>query len=392
MKEFEAENRYSLVQQKKDREAGPVLPYAPSSALPPFLRHDLYTNSGDVLSFNAYFYENIEESNLETTRLRQVTIYYFQKDDTLQVIEPRQENSGVPQGPFLSRRKVSRPEPDSGFYTLMDLTIGSEIVIFGRRFHIVDAGDKARGVLASLGYPQGEAISMPEDRYTVELATRRGRETGKDTSVPRGKPITALKTFAEATLGRAVGVGHSLGPFLAHDRQVLRFHCEWDCSDQLFGGVNPYTLHFFVADGTVEVQEVANPNSGKEAFPMLLSRRRLPKDFRAQVPFRDAVTDPAPLESFYAAPDLRVGGSVTLWGRQLRLLDCDDFTRQYYREELGVEQGSVPPPEVPPPAPKQLPPPPGRPAHRERSRQLGELFEPPAQEGESPPPQAADQR
>lgn len=360
MKAFENENRYSLVQQKYDKECGnPVLPYSASSTLPPFLAHDLYGNSGDVLPFKAYFSEAVDESNLETNRLRKVDIFYYLTDDSMQISEPRQENSGVPQGPFLSRRRVPRPSPATDFYTLADLNIGNELEIFGRTFHIVDMGEKTRGVLSSLGMPQGNALPYPTDRYTMDLGKRRSRETGRDPTVPRGKPITALKTYAEATLGRSVAVSQNLGQFLENDRKVLRFYCEWDTQGDLYGGVNRYTVHFFVTDGTVEVREVHTANNGKDPWPMLLSRRRLPKDYHSMVPHRDPVTDPAPKSSFYEVADFVVGRTFNLWGRPMLIKDCDGATREYYRSVLGVQQGKVEDePSSPPPA-KVLPPPAG---------------------------------
>lgn len=29
--------------------------------------------------------------------------------------------------------------------------------------------------------------------------------------------------------------------------------------------------------------------------------------------------------------DLFVGGTVNVWGRKIRLVDCDPFTKEYYR-------------------------------------------------------------
>ena len=58
--------------------------------------------------------------------------------------------------------------------------------------------------------------------------------------------------------------------------QVLSFEVLWD-DRSLEGGLNRYTLNFFLADDTVEVKEENKANSGKDPFPLLLRRSKLPK-------------------------------------------------------------------------------------------------------------------
>ena len=36
-------------------------------------------------------------------------------------------------------------------------------------------------------------------------------------------------------------------------------------------------IHYFLADDTVEIREVHEPNDGRDPFPVLLCRQRLPK-------------------------------------------------------------------------------------------------------------------
>lgn len=43
------------------------------------------------------------------------------------------------------------------------------------------------------------------------------------------------------------------------------------------GGLNFYVLNYFLSDGTIEVKEVRKQNSGKDPFPLLLNRKKLPK-------------------------------------------------------------------------------------------------------------------
>jgi hypothetical protein len=56
-----------------------------------------------VLRFYGYFKESVVESRLENMRIHNVLIYYFLEDKSIMIIEPKQVNSGVPQGAFLKR-------------------------------------------------------------------------------------------------------------------------------------------------------------------------------------------------------------------------------------------------------------------------------------------------
>ena len=53
-----------------------------------------------TLCFHGYFQEAVHEKRDEHYRVRECKIYFFPEDDTIEVIEPRKENSGIPQGRF----------------------------------------------------------------------------------------------------------------------------------------------------------------------------------------------------------------------------------------------------------------------------------------------------
>ena len=53
-----------------------------------------------VLRFYAYFQEAVHERAEEQFRVRRCTIYFYLEDDTIQVNESQQVNSGIPQGKY----------------------------------------------------------------------------------------------------------------------------------------------------------------------------------------------------------------------------------------------------------------------------------------------------
>ena len=102
---------------------------------PIWLRHDK-----QVVRFFGYFQEHVVEDANENFRIRKVVIMYYLDDDTIHVMEPKIENSGIPQGVFLKRSKV--PFVDgSRHYHWTDLKVGSDFSVYGRVFRIVDCDE-----------------------------------------------------------------------------------------------------------------------------------------------------------------------------------------------------------------------------------------------------------
>lgn len=63
---------------------------------------------------------------------------------------------------------------------------------------------------------------------------------------------------------------------------MLRFYALWDDADSLYGDTRPVTIHYFLSDDTVEVREMHKPNSGRDPFPVLMRRQKLPKKIKPE--------------------------------------------------------------------------------------------------------------
>ncbi len=94
------------------------------------------------MRFFAYFKESVVESRLENMRIRKVVIYYYLEDKSIMITEPKQTNSGVPQGHFL-KRQVARKEDGTAFMP-EDFAIGIDVPIFGRAMRIYDSDQYTR--------------------------------------------------------------------------------------------------------------------------------------------------------------------------------------------------------------------------------------------------------
>lgn len=63
--------------------------------------------------------------------------------------------------------------------------------------------------------------------------------------------------------------------------QVLRFYALWDDTDSLYGEKRPVTLHYYLVDDSVDICEHHEANSGRDPFPVLLSRQKIPKHIKS---------------------------------------------------------------------------------------------------------------
>lgn len=90
-----------------------------------------------VLKFDAYFQEDVPMSTEEHYRIRQVNIYYYLEDDSMSVMEPVVENSGIPQGKLIKRQRLTKND-QGDHYHWKDLNRGINLTIYGRTFRVVD--------------------------------------------------------------------------------------------------------------------------------------------------------------------------------------------------------------------------------------------------------------
>lgn len=275
-----------------------------------------------VLRFSMFFKEAVHETASENFRVRKCVLSYFLEDSSLKINEPKLANSGIPQGIFLKRTRIHKP--DGTPYTPFDFQIGSEIVIFDRTYKVLDGDARTRQYFEEkLGTPLGPAAEPPRDpheqaRLLVEHETHDPKRSSR-------QPSIAGKRRAD-----------TLGQFLRNDRQVLRFDCVWDDAAP-FGERRRYVLHYFLSDDTLEIRECISANDGRDPYPSLLKRQKLPRNS-----LRVPTADDSPREGLYVSyQDLLCGQCVTVYNRALLLVNCDNFTKDFYRRVAGITQEFV---------------------------------------------------
>ncbi|KAM8778954.1 EF-hand domain-containing protein 1 [Rhynchonycteris naso] len=309
---------------------GPPKPAPPTNFIPAHVAFDK-----KVLKFDAYFQEDVPLSTEEHYRIRQVKIYYYLEDDSMSVIEPIVENSGMPQGKFIKRQRL--PKNDRGdHYHWKDLNRGINITIYGKTFRIVECDRFTQEYLESQGIELNPPEKMALDPY-IEL---------------RKQPLRKYVTPSDFD---------QLKQFLTFDKQVLRFYAIWEDTDSMFRECRNYVIHYYLMDDTVEIREVHERNNGRDPFPLLMNRQRMPKVLMENTKnFPQCVLEISDQEvlEWYTAKDFIVGKPVTILGRTFFIYDCDPFTRQYYKEKFGISD--LPCIDVskkePPPIKQELPP------------------------------------
>ncbi|XP_005096411.1 EF-hand domain-containing family member C2 [Aplysia californica] len=311
-----------------------VFPKGEGSNLPAWVAFDR-----QVLSFDAYYQEAVHEKREEQYRVRNCKIYFYLEDDSIQVLEPRLKNAGVPQGTLIRRHRIPRPPPNEDeFYTAEDFNIGSEINLYSKVFKITECDQFTQNFMRKMGTNVQRPNVPPNDPYM-------NYRKAMDESMQPLRPYEKYDTLKQ---------------FLDHDRHVLRFFCYWDDTDNMFGDKREMVLHYYLADDTIEIREVIPPNAGRDAVPVFLRRGKLPKD-PGSLQQPGVVTDRTVLNVFgptgaggryildslktgaingecYTDKDLTPGAVISVWGRRFIICDCDDFTREYFKTKYGVDE------------------------------------------------------
>lgn len=301
--EYQIKKNYNLprvnpMEETNFRE-GPSLSYSQSTYINHFdttpikeqFQPDWVKLDKQVLRFFGYFKESVDESKTENSRIRKLNIYYYLVDDTLEISEEKEMNSGIPQGSFLRRNKVIKKQESvyndsnsffkfqnsqSQFYNFRDLIVGQNIYIYGKIVSIFDCDQYTRDFYRSYGIEQPQPSEVPLDNY----------HHMKTLSKIPPKKDNLMKDWLEH--GQGGGKVKNQKQFLENDRRVLKFNASHDSLK--------YVINYYLADDTVEIKELFFHNSGRNKFPLFLKRNKLPKKF--------SVTQPGEvIESDYVTPE-----------------------------------------------------------------------------------------
>lgn len=270
-----------------------------------------------VLKFNAWYKQTVHESPGEYYRVRPVNIYYYLEDDSISVVEPHVENSGMPQGKLIKRQRL--PKDDVGdHWTWKDLNIGINCTFYGKVFHLYNCDKWSREFLES----EGIEVNPPEDVPTDPYAEHR-------------REAAALRTFATPS------DFDKLRQFMEMDRKVLRFYAVWDDRDSMFGEMRNFIIHYYLVDDTLEIREVHSANDGRDPFPVLVTRHKVPINrYNVESSFPSVVMELTgqEIKEYFTPRDFELGKTVTIYNRRFLICDCDNFSKAFYYHNFGVKE------------------------------------------------------
>ncbi len=323
------------------------------SSIPKFVQ-----NNSKVCTFLAYFTEP-SPNEAEGERSRKVEIKLYLEDNSIEIIEPRQENSGSWQGKFLKRHQIFKPvtrisNSQNGrmLYTINDFRGGAKLEIYNRIYTILDCDLATRNHMEEMGDDFGISLPMPSAVF--------------DPKSRAGTAMRSTTTTAKAKLG-----------FFEYDRKVLRFYGVWDNRALLFGDELHVKLHYSLADNTIEIVPIHGRNTGRDRLPKFLKKSTIMKKNSSAASFsgsqgslgelsldgsfsqdegegnemqltapsspsqsslnRTASAPMAPSQPYHWK-DLKIGDLIPVASLNILLVDADEFTREFYKsKDLPLE-------------------------------------------------------
>ena len=285
--------------------------------LPQWLKFDK-----NVLKFVGYFVEHVTESAYENYRIRTCNILYYLEDDAIHVVEIKSENSGMVQGDLIKRQRINYQDIQDPLtkrdISWKDFNLQKNVIICGKNFRLCNCDNFTKKFYEQNGIPLNPPEKIPEYDSSSKYSLVNMNEVKKN--------IMDLKEFTEVGLGG----GHpnkGLTQFLENDRKVLRFDITWYSPYEK--EEKKYKLHYYLADGQIEVCEIKVNNSGKDPFPRLLRKSKLPKVPRM-------VYCPGLIsreEEYYTPKDLLIGQYIYVYNRKCLIVGCDEFTTKWYKDK-----------------------------------------------------------
>lgn len=268
-----------------------------------------------VLRFVGYFKQTVNESAKEYFRVRPVDIYYYLEDDSISVVEPVVENSGMPQGKLIKRQRL--PKDDFGnHWHWKDLNNGQSFTFYGKNFRITNCDLFTKNFLES----EGIVVELPE-------------QIPKDPYIEQRTEAMALRTY------KTPSSFDKLKQFIELDGKVLRFYAVWDDRDNMFGEIRPVIIHYYLVDDTLEVREVHEQNDGRDPFPVLIQRHKVPinrNDVPASFPAIVLELSEQEIKRHFNPRDFMLGQTCMIYGRRFLIYDMDNFTKAFYYKNFNI--------------------------------------------------------
>ena len=294
---------------------------------PKFARH-----KKQVLRWYGFYREAVDESQVEQERIRKISLLYYLEDDTIELTEPRQTNSGLPQGNLVRRHNIGWQEEDgkmdegksNGEERMIrwtDIHVNETLFIYGKKILITDCDSFTRGyVLEKTGNEQALEIPLPT-----------GVKTLWTDFVPEWLKTKVMdkdfKRYCEALLGKTWHDSEKMARFIDFNGETLKVAAYWDDSEREYGAIADLTIIYFLEDDTMQIIEVEKKNSGKGPFNKLWKRGKLLRDWGKEYFGQRSDTD---TRDYLTYKDLQIGNTISMFGRPVVIAAVDRLSRIWF--------------------------------------------------------------
>ncbi|CDJ29919.1 uncharacterized protein EMH_0005080 [Eimeria mitis] len=239
------------------------------------------------------------------------------KDDTVEIVEPKIDNSGMNSGSLIKRHRFPIVgEPDK-LVSPADLRVGSTFTAYGKTFAITGCDAFTREWYRVSGMIQ-------PSNCTTEFPGSTGRSYHRMQNEHRTEKV-ALNSDKQCI--------DEFYERVESPEPVCRFRAYFDDNFTNLLERRMYTILYFPRDETLEVRENLPPIGGNR-FTIFISRRKMLKGNVLSV----GPSYPCPPEAaYFKLLDFKVGSVVTIADRDFFIYAADPFTMSYFKDTLGIQ-------------------------------------------------------
>jgi hypothetical protein len=169
--------------------------------------------------------------------------------------------------------------------------------------------------------------------------TSQGLVVNQPESIPKDPYIEKRQEKIELKTYKTKTDYDKLKQFIEMDRKVLRFYAIWDDRHTLYGESRQFIIQYYLVDDTMEVREVHKANDGRDPFPVLITRQKVPKDrynVKANFPHIYLELSDKEIDQYYKPHDFAIGKTVPIYGRNFLIYDMDNFSKAFYYQSFGI--------------------------------------------------------
>jgi hypothetical protein len=233
-------------------------------------------------------------------------------------------NSGKDPFPYLLRKSKLAKKPvfsycpgllskKEEYYTPKDLVLGNYINIYNRSCMIIDCDDfTKKWFKTNLGVDMVpiKVKRNPPQKVIHPIPPHNGFGSEEDSlrNVISLNPSSKIKYFSK---------------MFRSDKHILRFNAKL-ISPVPSDSERKFIVSFFVRDDTIQIFEVADKNSGRTCCKFM--ERQIQKN-----PYNN---------KYYSEKDFVFGNSIYINKYIFKLLECDDYTKKYMKDNAELFRDS----------------------------------------------------